>query len=388
MRTIFPIVVGLCCCSAPAQRLTILLDPARGGTEDGARIDDHTPEKQVTLDLANHLRALLNARDFNVVVTREADVTVSNDARAALANQSKPIACLLLHATAAGKGLHLFTSSLQQTAPQTVAVPWDEAQAPFAQRSQRLENELSTAFGRAKVPVSSGHTWIRPLDNMQCPAVALEIAPEPDGTTASNHNYQTRIADTIAGALLFWRGHLDIVGSIVAAPPETKVAPPESAPASAGSAGMTGTAATHETTQTNAGTAAQKGTAAPADKPALPRKTAPSLNGTAVAPRSTTVPFGTSATKSPLSGASGAPAVPRLGTSVTARPASPGGTSTTAPKPTGTSAIRPPSARPATDPNAIAPVRVPPARAAQPPARPAPTTAKPPARPADGSVPQ
>lgn len=204
------------------QRLTIVLDPARGGSEYGTRIDGHAYEKQVTLDLANRLRSLLNARDFNVVLTREGDTIVSNDARATVANQSKPIACLLLHTTGSGTGLHLFTSSLTATPPGTSAVLWDEAQAPFVQRSQRLSNEFSTAFSRSRIPVSSARTWMRPLDNMQCPAVAIEIAPGADGTKSSDRAYQTRIADAIAGAMLFWRGHQDIVDSIVPPPPPGK----------------------------------------------------------------------------------------------------------------------------------------------------------------------
>ncbi len=215
--------------AAMGQRLTILLDPARGGSEEGARIDEHTAEKQVTLDVANRLKSLLSARDFDVVLTRGSDVLVTNDARAALANQSKAIACLSLHATAAGRGLHLFTSSLVQAQPEGYAVPWDEAQSLYVQRSQRLVNELSTAFGRSKIPVSSGRTWIRPLDNMECPAVAVEIAPDGDGDTAADRSYQNRIADTIAGAMLFWRGHTDVVQSILSPPPpapEKKPTPP------------------------------------------------------------------------------------------------------------------------------------------------------------------
>ncbi len=220
--------------AAKGQRLTILLDPARGGTEEGARIDEHTAEKQVTLDVANRLKSLLSARDFDVVLTRSSDVLVTNDARAALANQSKAIACISIHATASGRGLHLFTSSLTQAQVQGYAVPWDEAQSMYIQRSQRLVNELSTAFGRSKIPVSSGRTWIRPLDNMECPAVAVEIAPDGDGDTAADRSYQNRIADTIAGAMLFWRGHTDVVQSILAPPPppapEKKPAAPAAQP--------------------------------------------------------------------------------------------------------------------------------------------------------------
>lgn len=241
MKPVAAILLAFCAVSLPAQRLTIVLDPARGGSEYGVRIDERTYEKQVTLDLANRLRFLLNARDFNVVLTREGDTVVSNEARATVANQNKSVACLLLHTTASGTGLHLFTSSLTATPPNSTGVLWDEAQAPFVQRSQRLANELSTAFSRSKIPVSSAATWIRPLDNMQCPAVAIEIAPESDGTRSSNHGYQNRIADAIAGAMLFWRGHQDVMESIMGPPPApptpkpaTETAEPKSAPASTG----------------------------------------------------------------------------------------------------------------------------------------------------------
>ncbi len=205
--------------TSPAQKLTVVIDAARGGNEYGARIDEHTYEKQVTLDIANRLRSLLTARDFNVVLTRENDTLLTNEQRAAIANQNKPIACLLLHATGAGTGLHLWTSSLPAMPVGSTAVLWDEAQAPFVQRSQRLASEFAAAFVRSKIAVSSGHTWIRPLDNMQCPAVALEIAPEDGDTPASDRTYQAHLADAIASQMVFWRGHADLVDSILNPPP-------------------------------------------------------------------------------------------------------------------------------------------------------------------------
>ncbi len=294
MKT-FAAIAVLLCLAVPVgvlrgQRYTILIDPARGGKEDGARINEHTSEKQVTLDVANRLRSLLSARDFDVVLTRDGDVQVSNDARATLANQAKPIACILLHATAAGKGMHLFTTSLtqagQQGAGQTgvgqtgalpgYAVPWDEAQGPFVQRSQRLANELTTAFGRAKIAVSSGRTWIRPLDNMECPAVAVEIAPGSDGETAADRAYQTRIVDTIAGAMLFWRGHTDVVQSIV--PPQPVVEPRSTEPKSSNES-VTGEDARPRPIRVPAGsTTTTPGTAVPKSvpaKPASPKPAAP-----------------------------------------------------------------------------------------------------------------
>lgn len=209
----------------PPQKLTVVLDAASGGNEYGPRIDSRTYEKQVTLDLADRLRALLLARNFNVVLTRDSDTAVTNEQRAAIANQNKPVACLLLHATAAGTGLHLWTSSLNPMPVGSIAVLWDQAQAPFVQRSQRLASEFAAAFARSSIAVSSGHTWIRPLDNMQCPAVALEIAPQDSDTPSSDRTYQAHLAGIIASQMIFWQSHGDVAQSILNPPPPPSPSP-------------------------------------------------------------------------------------------------------------------------------------------------------------------
>ncbi len=202
--------------AAWAQGPLILLDPARGGSDGGAHIGDRVEEKQVTLDLAQHLASLLRARGFTVEMTRDADVDATNDARAALANTTHPIACILLHATPVGRGVHLYTTSLHQSMVATsAAVRWDEAQAVFADRSRALRADLKAAFPRSKIPVSAGQTWMRPLDNMQCPAVAVEIGPQDEDTTAEDNGYQGQISSAIANTLLLWRNK---VASL--APPE------------------------------------------------------------------------------------------------------------------------------------------------------------------------
>ncbi len=99
-----------------------MLDPAHGGTDSGARIGDTTLEKNVTLALAFRLRSLLTARGFTVVLTRDSDTATepnspSNpltlDDRAGIANHARGAACLLLHATGRGTGVHLYTSELE-----------------------------------------------------------------------------------------------------------------------------------------------------------------------------------------------------------------------------------------------------------------------------------
>lgn len=209
---------------AYAQQPMVLLDPARGGAETGGRVADRTEEKQVTLQMSIRLASLLRARGFDVELTRDADTDVSNDARAALANTTHPIACVLLHASAVGTGVHLYTTSLQQvdTDPSQPAL-WDAAQAAFAERSRTMQSDLAAAFRRSRLPVSSGTTWMRPLDNMQCPAVAVEVSPQKDGTGPEDPTYEGKVAEVIAGSMLFWRGK---VGSMTPAPPPAPIPKP------------------------------------------------------------------------------------------------------------------------------------------------------------------
>ncbi len=207
----FPLLILglLTCTAASAQQPLVLLDPARGGSENGARVADRVDEKQATLAQAQRIAFLLRARGFAVEFTRDGDTDVSNDTRAALANSTHPLACILLHATGTGTGIHLYTTALHP-APADATKPtlWDDAQAAYADRSHMLAEELLTAFTRSKMPIFSGQTWIRPLDNMQCPAIAVEVSPQKDGTTADDNTYQGHVAEVIAGVMLSWRNRV------------------------------------------------------------------------------------------------------------------------------------------------------------------------------------
>lgn len=205
--------------AAAAQQPLVLLDPARGGPQSGAHVADRVEEKQVTLQVAQRLASLLKARGFAVEMTRDGDTDVSNDSRAALANTTHPIACILLHASATGQGVHLFTTTLARpaTVDPSAAVAWDSAQAAYAARSHALAEALRETFSRTRLGVTSGTTWTRPMDNMQCPAVVVEMGPQKDGTSADDPPYQNKVADTVAGTLLFWKNKVG--GMTPPAPP-------------------------------------------------------------------------------------------------------------------------------------------------------------------------
>ncbi len=187
----------------------VVIDAAHGGTDSGASISEHLLEKDIVLSLSVRLRSTLASRGIQVVTTRESDVNLPTTTRAEVANHAAAAACIILHATATGNGVHLFTSSLSQTAP-TRFLPWQSAQAGSVTQSLRLSSEVNAALAHAEIPVMLGRTYIQPLDSLACPAIAVEIAPlaattSHAGSPLSDAEYQRRIIDATAGALQQWR---------------------------------------------------------------------------------------------------------------------------------------------------------------------------------------
>lgn len=193
---------------AVQPRFVIVLDAAHGGTDTGAHLESQLDEKDLVLAFSIRLRSMLAARGISVVTTRETDITLPPEKRAALANSHKPAACLILHASDSGSGIHLFTSSLAPAGP-TTFLPWDQAQAAYLQQSLRWAAEINTAMTHAGVPVTLGRTAMRPLDNMTCPAAAVEIAPlTKDGAITAaltDADYQSRILAGLTAAVEAWR---------------------------------------------------------------------------------------------------------------------------------------------------------------------------------------
>lgn len=199
------------------NRNVIVIDPGHGGTDSGARIGDTTLEKNVTLALAFRLRSLLLARGFTVVLTRDGDTatmqTTPNaaptpltlDDRAGIANHAHAAACLLLHATGRGTGLHIYSSEIAPIPAEPYLVPWLTGQAAWMPASHALEAGLSAALGRSGITLLASTASVRPVDSLTCPALVLELAPETDSPTSINDaGYQERVAAALAGALVVW----------------------------------------------------------------------------------------------------------------------------------------------------------------------------------------
>lgn len=198
----------------PPPRFLVVLDAAHGGDDPGGHIGDQA-EKTFTLALSVRLRSLLGARGIQVITTRESDSTLDTNRRAEIANHANAQACLSLHATTAGSGIHLFASSLAPGQP-TRLPAWKTAQAAWVTRSLALAGVVNSALQHAGLTVTLGRTGLPAVDSMACPAIAVEVAPDhaaeaggagagEDGGGLADPDYQARIAEALAAAMLEWR---------------------------------------------------------------------------------------------------------------------------------------------------------------------------------------
>jgi len=183
-----------------ASGLIVVLDPAHGGTDSGARGQGGVAEKDIVLDLARIVRSELERNGFRVLLTRSDDSSPSYDDRAAIANAQRDVVFISLHvaSTGAPNTVRAYYEQFAAPFPPAAAPPapnslpvWDEAQRPYVDASHRLadltQTQLATNFSGS--PVTSMGVPIRGLRSVAAPAIAIEISsvsvPDPSSLATS-----------------------------------------------------------------------------------------------------------------------------------------------------------------------------------------------------------
>src|SRR5437879_5099546 len=85
-----------------APGLTVVLDPAHGGADFGARGPTGLAESDVVLDLARTARIALEAQRLRVLLTREGNQDPSFDSRSAMINGLRNAVFVSLHVSSSG----------------------------------------------------------------------------------------------------------------------------------------------------------------------------------------------------------------------------------------------------------------------------------------------
>jgi N-acetylmuramoyl-L-alanine amidase len=188
----------------------VVLDPAHGGTDLGARGTEGVRESDVVLQFAAQVRQALAAQGFQVIPTREANENPSFDDRSARANAQRGAVFITLHVASTGLAGTAHTYVMAET-PATLdpsgLILWDQAQAPFLPLSRRLgdlvQAELAKRFKGS--PDSVQPAPIRQLRTTAAPAIAVEISSVSVANRADLDRMIPGVADAIARGVAAFR---------------------------------------------------------------------------------------------------------------------------------------------------------------------------------------
>lgn len=101
-NTLLPIVSPRNTRDAPARRVRhILIDPGHGGTDLGRSNKTGMSEKMLNLDVARRLKFILERKKIKVTLTRDTDLAVSLEKRAAMARKISADLFISIHFNAA-----------------------------------------------------------------------------------------------------------------------------------------------------------------------------------------------------------------------------------------------------------------------------------------------
>jgi N-acetylmuramoyl-L-alanine amidase len=187
----------------------VVLDPAHGGTDLGARGTGGVRESEIVLEFATQVRTALESHGFQVIQTRQGNENPSFDDRSAIANAQRGAVFVTLHIASTGlpgTARVYVMSDLPASDDATGLSPWDRAQAPFLPLSRKL-GDLVQGFLSQRYKGSPGAAQaaaVRQLRTTAAPAIAVEVSSVSVEDRGELDRMGPGVADAIAqGAAAF-----------------------------------------------------------------------------------------------------------------------------------------------------------------------------------------
>lgn len=188
----------------------VVLDPAHGGTDPGARGTGGIRESEIVLDMTVQVRRALELQGFQVVQTRQGNDNPSFDDRSAMANAQRGAVFVTLHISSTGLPGTVrayVNSDLPPVTDSNGLIPWDRAQAPFLGLSRKfgdlVQGLLAQRFKGS--PVMAQTATVRQLRTTAAPAIAVEISSIVVDDRAQLDRMAQGVADSIAGGAAAFR---------------------------------------------------------------------------------------------------------------------------------------------------------------------------------------
>jgi len=221
----------------PREIRTVVIDPGHGGLEVGAKGKFGTLEKDITLQIALKLKAIIERNlSFRVILTREKDVDVSLENRAAVANNNRAHLFISIHTNSSyrkeASGSETYFLSLNATDEESRRLAylennsvefeerisggsedelnmilWDMAQTAYirqsSQMAESIQNELNFLLQTPNRGIKQAPFKV--LTAVSCPAVLVEVAfisnPEEEKKLLTEE-FQENIAQAIFRGVL------------------------------------------------------------------------------------------------------------------------------------------------------------------------------------------
>jgi N-acetylmuramoyl-L-alanine amidase len=188
----------------------VVLDPAHGGTDQGARGTEGISESDEVLQFATATKRALEAQGFQVILTREGNDNPSFDDRSARANAQRGAVFITMHIASTGltgTARVYVEPEVPQANNITGLIPWDRAQAPFLSLSRKMgemvQQELSKRFKGS--PDTLQTAPVRQLRTTAAPAIAVEISSVSVKERSDLDRMVPGVAESIARGLVEFR---------------------------------------------------------------------------------------------------------------------------------------------------------------------------------------
>jgi N-acetylmuramoyl-L-alanine amidase len=180
----------------------VVLDPAHGGTDPGARGTGGIRESEIVLDLAMEVRRALELQGFQVVQTRQGNENPSFDDRSAIANAQRGAVFVSLHISSTGLPGTVrvyLDADLPPVTNSNGLIPWDRAQTPFLGLSRKFGDLVQGALAQRfkGSPDTAQTAAVRQLRTTAAPAIAVEIS----SVTVNDRADLDRMAPGVAEAI-------------------------------------------------------------------------------------------------------------------------------------------------------------------------------------------
>jgi N-acetylmuramoyl-L-alanine amidase len=180
----------------------VVLDPAHGGADLGARGTEGIRESEVVMQFSARVKQALEEQGFQVIQTREGNQDPSFDDRSARANSQRGAIFITLHIASTGLAGTARTYVMPEVRPTRDAsglILWDHAQEPFLPLSHKLgdvvQAELAKRFKGS--PATAQIAPIRQLRTTAAPAIAVEIS----SVSVADRNELDRMMPGVAEAI-------------------------------------------------------------------------------------------------------------------------------------------------------------------------------------------